>query len=190
MPKRLLAIAYINDNPQDSNNPDPLVYPFEIPWDNNIAQRNVHVIESEPGGNGNCSIRIGTPFDKDKEKTGFIQAILTYSPRLPIIGFPIKIVPLEAKFILDEKHEFLLKQHPRYMRKYRQLTRRIPCFHEKMVALTKPQRLAFYPNKSYQLDVNLEIPKEAKAGSVYYLHISQSISNVVTGGYTITIIVK
>ncbi|MFQ5981421.1 MAG: VWA domain-containing protein [Candidatus Heimdallarchaeota archaeon] len=33
----VIAVAYINDNPQDSNNPDPTVYPFEIRWDNNFA---------------------------------------------------------------------------------------------------------------------------------------------------------
>ncbi|UCG47887.1 MAG: VWA domain-containing protein [Phycisphaerales bacterium] len=33
----LMAIAYINDDPTDSSNPDPLVYPFEMRWDNNIA---------------------------------------------------------------------------------------------------------------------------------------------------------
>jgi Mg-chelatase subunit ChlD len=33
----LLAIAYINDDPRDSDNPDPLVYPFEMRWDNSIA---------------------------------------------------------------------------------------------------------------------------------------------------------
>jgi hypothetical protein len=39
----LLAVVYINDYPIDSDNPDPLVYPFEVPWDNNIGQRDVFI---------------------------------------------------------------------------------------------------------------------------------------------------
>ncbi|UCE16675.1 MAG: VWA domain-containing protein [Candidatus Bathyarchaeota archaeon] len=35
----LMALAYFNDDPKDSSNPDPLVYPFEMRWDNNIAIR-------------------------------------------------------------------------------------------------------------------------------------------------------
>ncbi|MFX0107268.1 MAG: hypothetical protein ACFE7R_03215, partial [Candidatus Hodarchaeota archaeon] len=33
----IAAIAYINDDPRDSDNPDPIVYPFEVRWDNNYA---------------------------------------------------------------------------------------------------------------------------------------------------------
>ena len=40
----LMAIAYVNDNPRDSSNPDPYVYPFEIRWDNNIAVREASML--------------------------------------------------------------------------------------------------------------------------------------------------
>lgn len=33
----LIAIAYVNDDPRDSNNLDPIVYPFDIRWENNCA---------------------------------------------------------------------------------------------------------------------------------------------------------
>lgn len=40
----VIAVAYVNDDPKDSNNPDPLVYPFDIRWENNIAVREVSML--------------------------------------------------------------------------------------------------------------------------------------------------
>jgi hypothetical protein len=185
----LLAIAYINDDPQDSNNPDPLVYPFEITWDNNIAQRNVHVMELNQGSNGECSIEVGVPFDGDRKDVGFIQAVLTYSPRLPIVGYPKRIVPLEVILVLDRERELLLEPWRDHLQEEAPFKPEDPCLREKPVAGTAPHKLVFVPKRRYRLDVKIGVPKEAKVGSVYYLHIAQSISNTVTGGYTVAIVV-
>lgn len=49
--------------------------------------------------------------------------------------------------------------------------------------------LPFLLKKPHWLDAKVTVPKEAPVGSVYYLHIVQSISNTVTGGYTVVIVV-
>lgn len=184
----LLAIAYINDNPQDSDNPDPLVYPFEIPWDNNISQRNVHVIELENGSNGEFSIGVGTPF-QDREVRGSINAVLSYSPRLPIIGFPKKMVPLEVTFALDRKRKFSLKSWKDYLKVKERFKPDVHCLREKTIAGTVLPNLLFVPENPHRLDVKVTVPKEAVVGSVYYLHIAQYVSNMVTGGYTAVIVI-
>jgi hypothetical protein len=82
----LLAIAYINDNPADSDNPDPLVYTFDIPWENNIAQRNVHIIQANNGSHHNLCIQLKNPFPSIKRYNTDIRVIMTYALHLPILG--------------------------------------------------------------------------------------------------------
>lgn len=72
----LIAIAYINDDPTDSSNPDPIVYSFEVPWDNSIGQRNVQVIHLNKGSNTKFSIKSGNIWNGEAYK-GSIKAVLT-----------------------------------------------------------------------------------------------------------------
>jgi hypothetical protein len=185
----LLAIAYINDNPQDSNNPDPIVYPFEIPWDNNIAQRNVEVMEMGNGSSGGFSIQVGNPFPHDKEVVAFVTAVLTFSPRLPLFGFPKDIRPLKISLNLDKTGASSLKPWDKIKRTKGPFISGDPCQREKAIAgLTLP-KFTFLPQKPHRLDVKIDIPKDALKGSVYYLHIFQTIKGAVTGGYTAVVIV-
>jgi hypothetical protein len=50
--------------------------------------------------------------------------------------------------------------------------------------------ILYEPKKPHKIDIEVAVPKEVKAGSVYSLHIAQCISHTVTGGYTVVIIVK
>jgi hypothetical protein len=186
----LLAIAYINDDPKDSNNPDPIVYPFEIPWDNNIGQRNVHVKELEPGSNGEFSIRTWSPFHKGKEVQGSIDVILTYSPMLPIFGFPKRIRPLKISVVLDKTRRVSLKPLRKDQRNYPRFIPDDRCHNEKAIAGAAISKLSFSPKKAHRLDVKVSVPKDAVRGSIYNLHISQSISGMITGGYTAVVLVK
>jgi hypothetical protein len=175
----LLAIAYVNDNPSDSNNPNPIVYPFDIPWDNNIAQRNVHIIELENGSNAKLSINTGAIFQKKSS----LNAVLTYSPRLPIIGFSDKVVPLKVTLTFDNK-VYSLKALSRYLRSKRAFTPDYRCVGEKPIAGT-----TFITEKVGRLGVEITAPKNVKSGSIYYVHITQSVSNNIIGGYTIAILI-
>ncbi len=185
----LLAIAYINDNPRDINNPDPLVYPFEIPWDNNIAQRNVHVYKLENGSSAEFSIYIGIPFNDNKEIKGAINAVLTYSQRLTFMDYPTRIVPLGVTFALDKKQKFAINKWKEYLKMEGKFRPYDHCLHEKPLAGAVLRNISLVPKKPHKLEVNISAPKEAEVGSVYYLHIAQYASNMVTGGYTAIIMI-
>ncbi len=184
----LLAIAYINDDPRDSNNPDPLVYPFEIPWDNNIAQRNVHVEEMENGANKDVSINVGNPFPQGEAVKGSLTAILTYSPGFPLLGYPKKIIPVKVSLNLRLKDTWVTLKPGDDMRRFKSpfLPDKLGLRERIIAGLTLP-RLTFPPGKPHRLDIKISVPKGAVKGSVYYLHITQTISGMVTGGYTVVV---
>lgn len=186
----LLAIAYINDDPNDSTNPDPLVYSFDIPWDNNIAQRNVHVLEMENGSNSELSIQVGLPFDKEIELKGSLKTVLTYSPRLPILGFPRKATPLKTTIALDKERIIDLEHREVHKKFDEKFKLGHECYFEKPIAIMEIPNIVFTPKRQYKLNVNIFVPKEVQKGSIYYLHIMQSIFNKITGGYTVAIIIK
>ncbi len=188
----LLAIAYIgepDDDPTDSSNPNPLVYSFNIPWDNNIAQRNVHVIELEAGGSDDFSINIGIPFDEIRRIRGTISVTLTQSPRLPIFGYAKRAVPLEVNLALDKRMKFILKPRRAYLERKGQFRPDGYCLSERPITGIKFPHLLFVQKKPHRLYVRISAPKKVKVGSVYYLHINQHINNMVTGGYTAAIII-
>lgn len=185
----LLAIAYINDNPQDSNNPDPIVYSFDIPWDNNIAQRNVEVVELENGENKSFSIQAWNPFLQEKEVAGSINAVLTFSPRLPIFGFPRDIHPLKVSLGIDQGRAASLQPWEKIRRRKGHIIPDDLCHREKAIAGLSLPKLTFSSKKPHLIDVKIAVPKNAIKGSVYYLHIFQTISGAVTGGYTAVIMV-
>ena len=60
---------------------------------------------------------------------------------------------------------------------------------EKIIAgLTLP-KLTFSTGKAFRLNMKISVPKNALKGSVYYLHITQNISGMVSGGYTVVVMV-
>lgn len=181
----LLAVAYIHDDPTDSFNPDPLVYPFDVPWDNNIAQRNVHVMRLGRGGRGKFSVQSKFPFDGKKEINGSLNCVLTVLPS-PITSHT---VPLEATIVLDKRQKSVLKSWKDYLKMGGTFAPDMPKSPEIPVAGTVFLNLLFQPQNPHTLDVAITVPKEVKAGSVYSLHIVQYISDTVTGGYTAVIVV-
>lgn len=184
----LLAIAYINDNPMDSLNPDPLVYPFSIPWDNNIAQRNVHVIPLENGGNGELSINIGNPFlHTDKEIKASLHAVLTYSPPLPILGYPLQPKKISVSLHLENNKDLELISWDRYSKIKDRFLPYSLCQQEKPVSGAVYPGIKLLRKEPYRLKIKIHIPKGIKSGSIYYLHITQEVSHKVTGGYTVVI---
>jgi hypothetical protein len=186
----LLAIAYVHDDPTDSYNPDPLVYPFNIPWDNNIAQRNVHVVRLEGGNKSGLSIHSGYPFDDNREVNGSVHVVLTYTP--PRMGFPRKVIPLEAAIVLNGRKKSSLKSWKDYLKMGGTFKPDLPkkLQPEKLLAGTVFPDILYEKKNPHKIDIEVAVPKEVKAGSVYSLHIAQYISHTVTGGYTVVIIVK
>ncbi len=188
----LLAIAYFNDDFADSDNPDPIVYPFDIPWENSIGQRNVHVIN--PGKSGSVhhlSIGIGNPFPLEKSYVGEIHSILTQATDLPILSPGVAQYPPGIRLSLNGRRAVRLKKADDEGKK---LCRRLFCrppMHpsENTLATMNIPRLSFNRDKMHKLDMEITIPDEAKAGSIYYLHIVQTAKNRIAGGYTVVITV-
>lgn len=189
----LLAIAYVNDDPRDVNNPDPLVYPFDIPFDNNIAQRNVELVELPAGGNGGFAIYVTHPFlqvEQPKETFGSLHAVLTSASRLPLVGIA-RLAPLpRVTMELEEVRPRALKPLTAAAEiKVGELRDKL-ALHERVVAGLDIAKVPLVPGKRRLLKVNITAPKEARPHSMYYLHIFQKIGGVITGGYTAMVVVK
>lgn len=180
----LLAISYINDDPQDSDNPDPIVYPFDIPWDNNIAQRNVHVIQLKSGNKAEISLGVGIPFEETKILKGKIKATLTHSHRLPLLGVAGKVTPIKVTLTLNKKRKFTLKPLGKDTKIQRDFKLQAPCRWERPLAGVDLPVMLFRQKQAQQLNVKIKAPTNAKKGSIYYLHIFQHVSGRVAGGYT------
>lgn len=190
----LLAIAYVNDNPADSDNPDPIVYPFDIPWENNIGQRNVHIIN--PGKTGSLhklSIAIASLYPHEGAYTGEIQTILTQSDRLPLVspGGKKEGMP-DIQLNFNRKTAVSLKPATAGDRQNFRTMFRHPPMHpsETVLAQKKITAIRFEPKKPRVLDMAITIPDDARPGSIYYLHILQKAKNRIMGGYTVVITVK
>jgi hypothetical protein len=123
-----------------------------------------------------------------------VHAVLTYSPRFPILGFPKKIVVPKVRLRLG-KRRFILTLPKSDVAGERQATEdplKSPValdMREKAVAQRDLPSLLFAPGRSHRLDIDVSVPKGCLRGSVYYLHIIQKVSGKVTGGYTVVIAV-
>jgi len=183
----LLAIAYVNDNPADSDNPDPLVYPFDVPWDNNIAQRNVHIILANSGSHQSIKVGMKNPFPRMKKYIVDIQALMTHATELPVLGseslikipvlkcsisngttVEIKKVDRRALHVSRGKTEFPMLNHNETL---------IAAGTIKEISLAKP----------LEITLDVAVPRGAKPGSIYYIHIVQKNRNQICGGYTVVI---
>ena len=178
----LMAIAYVDDDPRDIGNPDPLVYSFEVPWDNNIAQRNVHVVELNSGGIHRFQIKIGNPFFKSARVEGSIHAVLTSAARLPNVTGVFKVMPLEVTVALKGSNKVRLKTIAGELS--------LQFRHEYPLLVALVSALPLGGKRPDTLQVEVRAPKNIKSGSVYYLHILQRVRHRITGGYTIAVIIK
>ena len=186
----LLAIAYVNDNPADSDNPDPLVYTFDIPWDNNIAQRNVHVIQANNGSHHSIKIGLKNPFPRRKRYIADIQVVMTHAPHLPILGPERSIrLPILKCSISNGKSVEMKKVETRDFPVMRGKVKfPVMSLHETLIATGIIREMKL--DKSQDITVNITVPRDARQGSIYYIHVTQKIRNQIRGGYTVAVIVN
>jgi hypothetical protein len=184
----LLAVAYINDDPKDSGNLDPLVYPFDVPWENSVGQRNVTVVKLKPGKKHKFSIFSSPPWRLKASTTGKIQVVVAHSPRAAILSEPKKPVLLNVKVALEGGKALTLKRLA--------VTRSLPIFDLPAyrllgvpVAMSAPQKVVLATKKRRRLVIDLTVPKTATLGSTYYVHIVQRVGRTITGGYTVAVMV-
>jgi hypothetical protein len=198
----LLAIAFVNDDPTDSTNPDPLVYPFEIAWDNNIAARNVHVVKLTNGGKARLQLGVAVPFDGVEKLYADLQVRLTFVPRMPVFSFPPKVVSPQIDVTLGDRQPFRLteakavalgrtwgpskpsKDIDYELLKQRGGATRLP---EKTIASRQIKRLALTAKQPIPLRLELAAPRAVQPGTNFLLYIEQQVGGQVTGRYAVAI---
>jgi hypothetical protein len=189
----LLAIAYINDDYTDSNNVDPIVYPFDIPWENNVGQRNVTVINPAARGTRHSfSIRLMNPFPSQGSYKGRVETLLTQATHLPMLSPGKPINPPKIRLALNKRNKTtLVKANAKDRQSLAQRFPRLPMHpSEGLVAHKTLPELLFEKRKPHTLDLEINIPEDSKPGSIYYLHIMQRARNRLMGGYTVVITTK
>jgi hypothetical protein len=202
----LLAIAFVNDDPKDPANPNPLVYPFDIRWENNIAARNVHVVTLNAGAKVKLDLAMALPFDGVEKLKADLRVRLNCVPRLPIFGFPPRVVLPKVTVTVGGRRPFALVAAEKVAPLGRvwgpsvpprdidfELLRRggcevfIPRMAEKTVAWREVKRLQLVAKKSVPLHLEIAAPRTARIGSNFNLRIEQEVSGEVTGCYTVVI---
>ena len=205
----LLAIAFVNDDPQDSSNPNPLIYSFDIRWENNIAARNVHVITLSPGDTANLELGFGVPFDGIERLTAGLRLRLAVTPQLPTAGFPPKVVPPKVQFSVGNRRPVTLSSTRRVelfgrvwgpsarAREFDfELVRGVkgmeslPRLREKTIAWKELKRLPVTADRALPLKLAFAAPRSAQPGSVFVLRIEQVVDDEVVGCYTVVLRIK
>jgi len=186
----LLAITYINDDPADPDNPDPLVYVFDVPWDNNIAQRNVHIIPAKKGSKYSIRIALKNPFPYLKRYVAEIQLDMTHSAQLPILGPELSIrIPQLTFSIANGKTVEIQNVDTRVLPLTgRKVAFPVTTLHETLIASGKISDISL--DKSQEVALDITVPKDARPGSIYYIHITQKNRNQICGGYTVAVMVN
>lgn len=202
----LLAIAFYNDDPTDSDNPNPLVYPFSIRWENNIAARNVHVIYVAAGSFAQLDLATAVPFDGVEFIDVTMRLRLAYVPRLPVFGFPSRVVCPHVAVALGEQYAFDLdpaeeveplgriwgptakqRDHDFELTKPREGMLFLPRMTEKTVAWRQIKGLALATGKPVPVRLEITAPRNSRVGSNFHLTVEQEVEGEVTGCYTVVV---
>jgi hypothetical protein len=186
----LLAIAYVNDNPADSDNPDPLVYPFDVPWDNNIAQRNVYIINAKLGSRHQVKIRIKNPFPHLRRPIFEIRVAMTHAPRLLITGpeRPVRMPGLGCT--LSNRKKIVMRKITARNRPSVKGRPAFPVMSINENTLATGALPALPLTSPLMLTLDIVVPENAKGGTSYYIHVTQHNDNRICGGYTVVVIVR
>ena len=197
----LLAVAYVTDNPRDSTDPDTLVYPFDIRWDNNIAARNCIVIPLGGGRRTRFTIGVGLPFDRLRRVKAMLRLRLTATLRPPFLGLLTRLRPPEVTFWLDRQGPTALVRVPvlpptdeywRYhLGREHDLSQKLSSADVAELAELQEWTVAvgggevlLRQGERRQLDVGITMPGKPDAGVIYQLRIEQWIGGELTGAYT------
>ncbi len=213
----LLAVAYINDDPRDTYNRDPLVYPFDISWENNLAARNVHVLTMLAGTSKTLTLFMGLPDHMAQleevdlhvelehvEAFGGLGAhLIATAPGLRVaVGEREPLVVLDGPRPIDLHHapglervsarrvleERLRGLRPAWSEEPR-LARAVLPGH-RLLATGLVERVALRPAERVPVKVTIEAPREARGGSSFLVRLTQTDQGELTGAYTFAVHVK
>jgi hypothetical protein len=189
----LMAIAYVNDDPKDSKNPDPIVYPFEMAWDSNMAARNVHVLTTIPAGGATLRVKFDAPGEDMQQVVSDLLFRLVQTPRFLTSGQIKTTVMPTIKWRINEGGWMPLQMAVQPPPTHTPVTPSLPpifhpepFFYEKLVAWGEKERIELNTGQPHEIDIKVEMPKRSLT-SIFYLRIQQRIQGVITGAYTIAI---
>jgi hypothetical protein len=207
----LLAIAFVNDDPRDSTNPNPLVYPFDIRWDNNIAARNVHVLTLKRGTKAKLQIAFGIPIDHVRRLEADLVVGLSCLARPPLFTFPPTVVPPSIRVTVGGGRPLTVTTggaavglaalagarrrrtgvEPALGPRIPMLARRIaPRAIERPVASRNVPQIPLVAKKPVPLVVEVAAPESARPGERFQLRLQQAVRGQVTGCYTVSIAIE
>lgn len=157
----LLVIANGGDGVAADNEPDPIVYTFDVRWENCIGMRNVFV-ETKT---------MGSSFSVDFKITN------------------IKLEPAVLNIVVEEIGEGIEgpKQRKGPERELGiQLIQDIEFeqFKSEGALICQFRGIELKPEESRELEFKITIPPDAKPGDEYVYHMIQKIDDEVTGGVT------
>ncbi|HUT03514.1 MAG TPA: hypothetical protein VM163_06445 [bacterium] len=179
---------YPGDDPKDSFNPDPLVYPWEpdFPaWDNSIAMRNVWVIQMEPVQLRMFSLVVQAPSEV-RPVEGKIESILSYGANLPLMGLPMSVPALDVVLTVAGKSQRLVPMEEHIRRSILLISDNVQRQERELGGVLLPYRL-MGGKARHELQVRIKVPREAKPGSLYHLRLAQNVDGSIIGGYTIVV---
>ncbi len=106
----------------------------------------------------------------------------------PLLGFPREVVPPKVSMALKKHRIGSLK--PWDGLHLEGVFRPEAIFPKEKPLAGRDVSLTLRARERQQLDVTIDVPKNAPRGAHYYLHIVQTTAGRVTGGYTVGIIVR
>lgn len=201
----LLAVGYVGDDPKDTADPNPVVYPFDIQWENNVAARNVHVVSLKKGMKKKLHLGMAVPFDGVKSVDADVRFRLAYAPRLPIFGFPTAVTLPKVHVTMGDRKTVELARTESVAPFERVWGPRVqpreidyelvsglaaaPAMTRltaKTVAMRQMKGIHLTAGKPLPLQIEIEAPQSMRASS-FYLTVEQEVRGEVTGCYTFVI---
>jgi hypothetical protein len=192
----LLAVAFVNDDPKDSANPSPLVYPFDIRWENGIAARNVHVVYLHIGQKVKLELALTLPFDEVRQLTTDLHIRLASIPASPVLGFPPDVIPPRVHVSLNGKRSVDVVPLKRGstpgrgrdpLLKKNGATTFLPAVVERTIASRRIKQVLLLAKKPVRLQMEIEAGEQVQVGTSFHLRFEQEIQGFVTSCYTVVI---
>lgn len=150
----LLVIANGGDGITVDNEPDPIVYPFNVRWENCISMKNVIVITVKKGSSAAIDFEVTNIKPEPAEIDLHIEEIRK---------------GLTVKTSLDMRIPEVIKSE-----KYESVDAIINEF----------KRIQLQPKESRKIGLQIHVPENAKPGEEYTYNMVQEIDGEVTGGVT------
>ena len=173
------------DDPKNRCNPDPIVYPWEPALDNNIAMRNVSIVDLGPGELITLSRLLGTPHDFETIE-GALETVISHPFETARQGMTEQPAPLEVFLRMGGDSEITTTVDEYKEKGILFLPNDNKGREKHMGGIVLPYKL-LGGKRTQMFDVRIRAPKKARAGSVYYVRVAQNLSGRIVSGCTIVV---